>query len=51
MDKEEKKVEFDLYCKTCRYFQDEDHEGLCNTCLARPININSTKPVKWRKRR
>ena len=47
---EEKKVQFDLYCKTCKYYQDDESEDRCNECLAHKANTKSNKPVKWRKR-
>ena len=46
----EKEVRFDLYCKTCAHYQEDESEDICNECLTRPVNENSVKPINWKKR-
>lgn len=43
----ERFVEFDRYCKTCKYERLEDSKDPCCECLDEPVNLYSTKPVKW----
>lgn len=40
-------VEFDKYCKTCKFRDKNDKKGEepCNTCLAYPAMQNSSKPL------
>lgn len=49
MENQYKIVEFDLYCNRCKYkdIKDEEGEEPCNTCLAEPVNLNSSKPIKF----
>lgn len=43
-------VEFDKYCKTCKYRDLKDEEGAepCNECLSYPTNQDSRKPVNYK---
>lgn len=43
----EKIVEFDKYCKTCKWKDTDDNLDPCNECLANPVNENSKKPVNY----
>jgi len=49
MENQYKFVEFNSYCETCKYknIKDEAGEEPCNSCLAEPVNLNSSKPVKY----
>jgi len=51
MDNEnkEKIVDFEKYCKECKFFNVDDSKGEepCNSCLAEPVNENSRKPVNF----
>lgn len=42
-------VEFDKYCKTCKFKDVKDTKGEepCNDCLSYPVNTNSRKPVRY----
>lgn len=42
-----KEVYFHEYCETCKYFDMDDYEEPCFSCLDEPINLYSHKPVKW----
>lgn len=46
----EKEVRFDLFCKTCKHYQDDESEEVCDDCLNHPVNINSKKPTRWVKK-
>lgn len=43
-------VEFDKYCKTCKFRDKNDKKGEepCNDCLDNPINQDSRKPVNYK---
>lgn len=43
----EKFVEFDEYCLTCKFKDVDQGEEPCNECLHNPINMNSVKPVNY----
>lgn len=43
-----KECMFDIFCKTCRYFEKEDWEDPCNDCLTESYNIDSHKPVNYK---
>lgn len=43
-------VDFELYCKTCKYKDICDEtkgEEPCNECLTSPTNLESEKPIKY----
>lgn len=41
-------VEFEKYCKTCRYSGKKEYEDPCNDCLDNPVNDYSKKPVNYK---
>ncbi len=41
-------VEFDKFCKDCKYYDKNETEEPCNECLTNPTNINSVKPVMFK---
>lgn len=47
MEENNKEVRFDLYCKTCRYYDLAESEDPCYECLENPVNSYSHKPVNW----
>lgn len=47
MDVEYKEVDFEKYCKTCKYEKLEEKFDPCNECLDEPVNLQSGKPVRW----
>lgn len=40
-------VRFDEWCKTCKYFKEDESTDICNECLNEPFNEDSKKPVNW----
>ena len=40
-------VEFELYCRNCKYYEKREDEDPCFECLENPVNVYSHKPVKW----
>ena len=49
MDNKYKEVYFDIYCKSCKYDELHDHDEPCNDCLDHPVNVDSHKPVRWKR--
>lgn len=45
---EEKLVEFDKYCQTCRFKDLKEEDEPCAECLDNPVNLFSHKPLKWK---
>lgn len=43
----ERIVDFEKYCKTCRYYETEETEDPCNECLTEPVREDSRKPAKY----
>lgn len=43
-----REVDFEKYCKTCRYKKRDEKCDPCNDCLAEETNANSEKPVYWK---
>lgn len=43
----DKIINFDKYCKTCKYSDLEEVEDPCNDCLDNPTNMNSKKPIHY----
>lgn len=43
----EKIVRFDIYCKTCKHKDLDEHLDPCNDCLAEGTNDNTRKPKYW----
>ena len=42
-----KEVHFWFWCPTCKHFEKNQGDDPCNECLAVPMNIDSTKPIRW----
>lgn len=42
-----REVDFEKYCKTCRYCDLDEKFDPCNECLEEGYNIESEKPIKW----
>lgn len=42
-------VDFEQYCKTCKYKKKKGIEDPCNECLDVCVRDNSCKPEKWEK--
>ncbi len=43
-----KEVNFEKYCKTCKYKNLDPGEDPCDGCLSEPMNVDSRKPVYWK---
>ena len=41
-------VDFDSFCKTCKYVKINERKEPCNTCLEVPARKGTAKPVKWK---
>lgn len=48
MNNRRKEVFFDMYCKTCMYYEQASYLHPCNDCLSNPYNEDSHKPVNWK---
>jgi len=48
-----KEVYFDKYCLSCKFLNAVDEGGFlvlaCESCMSEPANINSHKPVNYKK--
>ena len=40
-------VEFENWCKECKYADTAPSEEPCDECLGEAVNLNSTKPVNF----
>lgn len=49
-EQENKEVDFYKYCKICKFEKLKENEDPCDFCLENNLNINSEKPVKWKKK-
>lgn len=47
MNEEYLEVNFEKYCKKCKYEKLKEKMDPCNECLDHGYNANSHKPVKW----
>lgn len=47
MEINEKFIDFDKYCETCKYKDLEEFKDPCNECLGNPVNMNSDRPVYY----
>ena len=47
MNEEYKEVNFEKYCNTCTYKKLSENKDPCEECLDNPVNLNSSKPIKW----
>ena len=48
MNHRRKEVFYDIYCKTCKYYEQASYLSPCNDCLNTPCNDDSHKPVNWK---
>ena len=44
-------VEFEKYCKDCKFKDCKSTVEPCDTCLSEPTNYGTTKPVKFEKKK
>ena len=44
-----KEIDFRTYCNKCKYKDVEETENPCNECLAQGFNIDSRKPIRFKK--
>ena len=42
-----KEVHFWFWCPTCKHYAKDQSDTPCDECLAVPMNIDSTKPVRY----
>ena len=49
-ENQEREVRFDLYCKTCKYWESPQEEEPCDSCLSEPFNYDTDRPVNWKKK-
>ena len=47
MEEVYKIVEFDKYCKTCKFEKTKEKDEPCAECLNYPANVYSNKPVNY----
>ena len=47
MDEDYRMVDFDTYCKICRYCDKDALEDPCYDCLDEPINQFTDRPVNY----
>lgn len=45
---DEKIVEYDKFCKDCKYYKKNESDDICNDCLNTPVNVNTHKPVNFK---
>ena len=48
---DEKHVDFDKWCETCKWKNMDGWEEPCIECLDYATNTDSTKPVMWEERK
>jgi len=48
MDENIKFVEFEKFCKDCKYYNKDESEEPCYECLTNPVNEGSIKPVRYK---
>ena len=41
-------VNFDKYCRTCKYYDLNDVFDPCNDCLQNGVNLHSHKPTEYK---
>lgn len=46
-DSQLKEVRFDLYCKTCKYWNEGKEIPYCDNCLEESVREGTIKPLKW----
>lgn len=47
MDEDYREVDFETYCKACKYKNLSENKDPCDECLDIPINLNTTRPIKF----
>lgn len=47
---EQKIVDFEEYCKRCKYYEKPEHEDPCWDCLDYPVNAWTHKPMRFEER-
>ena len=47
MDENEMIVDFEKWCPKCKYAKLKETVMPCFACLDEPVNMNSTKPVRF----
>lgn len=50
MEGDYKIIEFDKYCPTCENKDKPDSEDPCDECLDTPVNVDSRKPINYKKK-
>lgn len=50
MEDQDYEVRFDEYCHKCAYSDRNENESPCYDCLDLATNVNSVKPVYWKKK-
>lgn len=48
MEDHNKIVDFNTYCPQCRHRQLSEENSPCDECLAKPVNLNTHKPVYFK---
>ena len=43
-----KEVDFKQYCKSCKDSEVKEVDEPCNECLSEPMNVYTSKPIKWK---
>ena len=43
-----REVNFEEYCKKCKYKDTEETDDPCNECLNQGFNIDSKKPINFK---
>lgn len=51
MDTRFKEVDFEKYCKICKYYDKAENEDPCWDCLNEPANEHSQRPVNFKENR
>ena len=44
-----REVNFKKYCEKCKYKNTKETDDPCNECLAQSFNIDSRKPIHFKK--
>lgn len=42
---------FTKHCPTCKYEEVPEENEPCTECLDYPVNLNTSKPVKWEEKK
>lgn len=50
MEQEYQEVDFNQYCKTCKFEKLKESAEPCDDCLSNPTNLYSAKPVHWKEK-